>query len=452
LPQERETGADPLIVTAAISRLMPTARLSDAAFASRHRALRLVLWLHLPLLIAINLINNGATFVSSSHDMPGMSGQEQTGDAWLTWTMIALVLLSAMAGGITRTRRTSAMAVSVGLLSAAAALVNAGGGLTDLHFHFFVVLGLISLYQDWATLVASVLLTAAHHIVSAAVATTSVFSSPHAQDHPYWFVLLHAGFVIAMCGTQIAYWRFARTAEIEADAERENGAQESEKALQAVADEASQREAAAAADAAQQLTRSEELGSKLESVLAEVAGAGVRLGTEAGDAMQSFESALDGMTSSVRSAASDIEAALADSNTARQTITALETTVADIATVAGLIQAVADQTKLLALNATIEAARAGEAGKGFGVVANEVKDLAAQTAAATARIEATVGQVTAGAAAVAEAVGGVAERLGSVAATQRDVANSLEEQTGLAVRTRSSIAAAAEHVSATAAA
>ena len=50
---------------------------------------------------------------------------------------------------------------------------------------------------------------------------------------------------------------------------------------------------------------------------------------------------------------------------------------------AGLIQAVADQTKLLALNATIEAARAGEAGKGFGVVANEVKDLAAQTAAAT---------------------------------------------------------------------
>jgi methyl-accepting chemotaxis protein len=84
------------------------------------------------------------------------------------------------------------------------------------------------------------------------------------------------------------------------------------------------------------------------------------------------------------------------------------------------------------------------------VVANEVKDLAALTAAATARIEATVGQVTAGAAAVAEAVGGVAERLGSVATAQRDVANSLEEQTGLAVRTRSSIAAAAEHVSATA--
>ena len=82
-----------------------------------------------------------------------------------------------------------------------------------------------------------------------------------------------------------------------------------------------------------------------------------------------------------------------EASAARAEIDMLAVASRQIGGVAEIISSVARQTQLLSINARIEAARAGDAGRGFGVVADEVKTLAAKTQDATGTIGEHVQQV-----------------------------------------------------------
>jgi hypothetical protein len=76
----------------------------------------------------------------------------------------------------------SAAAV-LGLIISSAILVHLSGGVIEMHFHFFVMLGVITLYQDWLPFGLALGYVVVHHGLLGTLRPIEVYNHPAAWRH-----------------------------------------------------------------------------------------------------------------------------------------------------------------------------------------------------------------------------------------------------------------------------
>ncbi len=130
----------------------------------------------------------------------------------------AAVLASKATG-----RRLQSAAASLGLMLASAAVVHLSRGAIEAHFHFFVMIIVVALYQDWVPFLLAVGFVVIEHGVVGVLDPTSMYDQPDAWAEPWKWALIHGAFVLAACAALLAHWRLSeltqrdlRRSEVEA--------------------------------------------------------------------------------------------------------------------------------------------------------------------------------------------------------------------------------------------
>jgi diguanylate cyclase (GGDEF)-like protein len=120
----------------------------------------------------------------------------------------AFVALTAFAATSPRLgRKGRSAAAALGLITSSALAVHLSGGAIEAHFHFFFVLALLTLYQDWLPFLLAIGFVVVHHGTMGAFAPESVYNHPDAVAHPWRWALVHAVFVLATSAANLTAWR-----------------------------------------------------------------------------------------------------------------------------------------------------------------------------------------------------------------------------------------------------
>jgi PAS domain-containing protein len=178
---------------ASASRWLPRGNtLPTSVWRARHRGILILLVAHVPAVFLFAL----ARGESILH-----GGVESALVA--SWAVAAVICR--------RSRATATVAASLGLLTASAVLVHLSGGVIELHFHYFVMVGVVTLYQEWRPFLIAIGYVVFQHGLAGAISPESVYNHESAVAHPWLWAGIHGVFILAMSVAGIVSWKLSET-------------------------------------------------------------------------------------------------------------------------------------------------------------------------------------------------------------------------------------------------
>jgi signal transduction histidine kinase len=115
--------------------------------------------------------------------------------------------IAALAALFPGPRKLRAGLVTLGLLSCSAVLTHFSGGYIEAHFHFFIVIVLVGLYEDWLPFGLALAYVVLHHGIGGAIDPSSVYNHPAAQQHPWRWAAIHGVAISAAAVLSIWTWK-----------------------------------------------------------------------------------------------------------------------------------------------------------------------------------------------------------------------------------------------------
>ena len=171
--------------------------LDEAAWSARHRGILSILWLHVL-------------------GVPFYGAYMEAGPSLYLGGGVLLGAIAIAAQLPVVNRRLQAAIATYGLVTASALLVHLSGGRIELHFHFFVMMSVIVLYQDWLPFLVGLQFIVIDHGIVGTLMPSMTYVHAEGQEHPWSWALIHGSFILAQCAALIYFWRVNEVAREEA--------------------------------------------------------------------------------------------------------------------------------------------------------------------------------------------------------------------------------------------